>query len=55
MFPKVDPFIIDLLKSTLKFNPGQRYTVEQILEHKLYEPIRQPKLEVARDPIKIGV
>ena len=44
MFPKVEPYIIDLLKQTLRFSPVHRFTVEQILGHEFYEPIRQPKL-----------
>ena len=54
MFPKVEPYIIDLLRQTLRFSPVYRFTVEQILEHQFYEPIRQPKLEIARDPIQMN-
>jgi len=36
MFPKVEQYVIDLLKETLRFSPLNRLTVEQILSHKFY-------------------
>lgn len=36
MFPKVDKDAVDLLKKTLKFNPKDRLTIDQILNLKFY-------------------
>lgn len=54
MFPKIDPLILDLLKESLRFDPNQRLTVDQMISHKFYAQYRQPKSELTRDPIIFG-
>jgi len=45
MFPKVDKEAIELLKKALKFNPSDRLTVDEILDLKFYDEVRNKKLE----------
>lgn len=54
MFPKVDKDAIELLKKTLKFNPADRLTIDQILDLKFYQGIRNKKLEEGRTPIEMN-
>lgn len=54
MFPKVDKSAIEVLKNALKFSPNDRATIDQILNSKFYEPIRNKKLEEGRDPIEMN-
>jgi hypothetical protein len=41
MFPKVDKDVLSILKNTLKFNPSDRLTIDQILNSKFFEAHRK--------------
>lgn len=46
LFPAADPYALDLLKKMLKFNPHQRCTVEEALEHEFLKGVRRRDMEV---------
>eukprot|EP00995_Heteronema_vittatum_P008329 NODE_351_length_1446_cov_425.730136_g256_i0.p1 GENE.NODE_351_length_1446_cov_425.730136_g256_i0~~NODE_351_length_1446_cov_425.730136_g256_i0.p1 ORF type:complete len:451 (-),score=-24.08 NODE_351_length_1446_cov_425.730136_g256_i0:93-1403(-) len=45
MFPAASGEALDLLQKTLKFNPHQRLTINECLDHPLFRDIRDKKLE----------
>lgn len=45
LYPASDPIALDLLKQMLKFNPKNRCTAEEALEHKFFQGVRQKELE----------
>lgn len=47
IYPAADPSAIDLLKKMLMFNPKQRLTAEEALEHEFFKGVRRKDLERA--------
>jgi mitogen-activated protein kinase 1/3 len=47
IYPAADPAAIDLLKKMLMFNPKQRCTAEDALEHEFFKGVRRKDLEQA--------
>ena len=45
LFPSADPDAIDLLKLMLQFHPEQRCTVQEALDHKFLESVRNQEME----------
>jgi mitogen-activated protein kinase 1/3 len=45
IYPAADPAAIDLLKTMLMFNPKQRCTAEEALEHDFFKGVRRKDLE----------
>lgn len=54
IFPAADAAAIDLLNQMLQFNPKQRCTAEQALEHDFFKGIRQKELEPAATETLVG-
>ena len=48
-FPGSSDDALDLLDKMIKFNPNQRYTVNQALEHKFFEEVRDKDKEIEAD------
>jgi serine/threonine protein kinase len=49
IYPAADPAAIDLLKKMLMFNPKQRCTAEEALEHEFFKGVRRKDLERASE------
>lgn len=49
LFPAADPSAIDLLYKMLKFNPKQRCTANEALEHAFFAGIRREEMEKSID------
>ena len=45
IYQNADPLAIDLLEKTLKFNPTERLTAEQCLEHEYFSELREKDME----------
>lgn len=53
-FKTLDPDFVGLLKSMLTFNPGERMSARECLNHNVFDEIRDPQLEFTA-PFKIKV
>ena len=42
------------MKKALKFNPSDRLTIDEILDLKFYDEVRNKKLEEGRTPIEMS-
>ncbi|CAG8465505.1 5725_t:CDS:2 [Paraglomus occultum] len=51
LFPNANPLALDLLEKMLTFNPSNRITVEEALNHPYMEPFHDPSDEPGADPI----
>ena len=49
LYPASDPEAIDLLGKMLRFNPTQRVTAEEALEHNFFKSVRRKDLEREAD------
>jgi len=47
IYPAADPNALDLLHNMLKFNPKQRYTAGEALEHEFFSGIRREEMETS--------
>jgi serine/threonine protein kinase len=54
LFPAADPAALDLLKKMLKFNPKQRCTVAEALEHEFLRAVRGKEMERRADEPLVG-
>lgn len=54
LFPVADPAAIDLLKNMLKFNPSQRCTAEEALEHNFLKCVRRKEMEISASLPLVG-
>ena len=48
-FPNADEITLDFLRKLLVFNPTQRMTVEEALNHKYVKEFHNPKEEIIMD------
>ncbi|CAJ1953041.1 unnamed protein product [Cylindrotheca closterium] len=54
LYPASDPIALDLLQQMLKFNPKNRCTAEEALEHKFFQGVRRMELErVAEEALEV--
>mmetsp|Transcript_43359 Transcript_43359/g.104793 ORF Transcript_43359/g.104793 Transcript_43359/m.104793 type:complete len:414 (+) Transcript_43359:1120-2361(+) len=54
LYPASDPIALDLLQQMLKFNPKNRCTADEALEHKFFQGVRQTELEkVAAEALEV--
>ena len=49
IYPAADPNALDLLQNMLKFNPNQRCTAGEALDHKFFAGIRREEMETSVD------
>ena len=49
LYPAADPIAIDLLEKMLKFNPRQRITASEALDHEFFHGIRRKEMETTID------
>ena len=49
IYPAADPNALDLLHNMLKFNPKQRCTANEALDHKFFAGIRRKEMETSVD------
>ena len=54
LYPVADPVALDLLKQMLKFNPNQRCTAEQALEHDFLKSVRRKEMERTAEKPLVG-
>lgn len=54
LFPAADPVALDLLKKMLKFNPKQRITAAEALEHPFLKGVRGKEMERRAEKPLIG-
>jgi serine/threonine protein kinase len=47
LYPAADPAALDLLRQMLKFNPKQRCTATEALDHDFFKGIRRPEMEIS--------
>jgi mitogen-activated protein kinase 1/3 len=54
MFPAADPVALDLLKKMLQFNPRQRITAAEALEHPFLKGVRGKEMERRAEKALVG-
>ena len=55
-FPQANPDAVDLIERLLRFNPAERLTAIQVLDHPFLQDVRDPETEViATAPLDMGV
>lgn len=54
LFPAADPFALDLMKKMLQFNPKQRITAAEALEHPFLKGVRGKEMERRAEKPLVG-
>ena len=53
MFPTLPTELIEILNQTLTFDPRARATVDTVLKHPFFDPIRRQEMEYTRLPLEM--
>ena len=53
MFPSLPGELIDILNQTMTFDPRSRATVDEVLRHEFFNPIRRQEMEFTRLPLEM--
>ena len=51
MFPQMPKAVIEILNTTMNFDPRTRATVDKVLEHEFFATCRRKEVEFNREPI----
>ena len=51
MFPQMPKSVIEILNTTMNFDPRTRATVDKVLEHEFFSECRRKEVEFTREPI----
>ena len=55
LFPKSSPDLVDLVSQMLEFNPHFRPTALELLGNKIFDQIRNPKIEKIKPDYKFKI
>jgi serine/threonine protein kinase len=53
MFPQMPKAVIDILNTTMSFDPRTRATVDKVLEHEFFADCRRKEAEFTREPFEM--